>query len=388
MDYNNFRNDTIRKKAIDYFNEFVKEYIIKDKIDRNKLKNLKYIGSGYTSDVYELSNELIIKIYKDKIIAKNFTRELNSLLEININKQINNVITNNICPNFVNCFVSLEKPTLFILEKEDGDLKDFFKNITIVNNNNINHYIKLFKTMFFQILIGLLYLNDHLGIYHYDLQSNNIFFKKINQNTVFKYIIDDNVYYIPTYGYLFMIGDFGSSLSSIHLSKIKYVIGNNNYLINEFHKKQKIIINTYSESYNHLKIIHHRLLKPFFKNITKTELLDDFKKTMIPTYISLNTYNNILKNIESKEYNYSEIFHYIIINKLIDLNLIIPKYILILFNKIDVFINNIFEKIQSNNKLSNFIKFYKKYKKIIDNNKFDIITFTITLPINIYDLTI
>ena len=389
MDYNKFRNEIVTKKAIDIFNDFVKEYTIKDKIDRNKLINLKYIGSGYTSDVYELSNEFIVKIYKDKIIARNFIKKLNNLLEIYVNKKINNIISNNICPNFVNCYMSSEKPTFFILEKEDGDLKEFLKNIIHQNNinkDNIKHYVKLFKTMIFQILIGILYLNNYLDIYHNDLKTNNIFFKKINENTVFKYIFNDNIYYIPTYGYLFMIGDFGSSLSSIYVSKIKSVIDTDEYLLKKIREKQTMKFSKNIEIYKHIKIIHHRLLKPFFKKITKTESLDDFKNTMIPQYISLETYENILKNLSSSDNKYSELLHYIIINKLIDLHLIVPKYILKLFNKIDTFINNIFEKVEKKNNLSKFIRFYKKYKKVIDDNKFNITTFTImSIHKNIYD---
>jgi hypothetical protein len=61
------------------------------------------------------------------------------------------------------------------------------------------------------------------------MKPSNILYKKINENTVFHYRINDNDYYVPTYGYLFMICDYGTSKFKLDGRKMDII--NLNYSI-------------------------------------------------------------------------------------------------------------------------------------------------------------
>ena len=43
---------------------------------------------------------------------------------------------------------------------------------------------------------------------HFDIKKENILYYKINEGGYFQYKILDETFYVPNYGYLFVINDF------------------------------------------------------------------------------------------------------------------------------------------------------------------------------------
>ena len=83
------------------------------------------------------------------------------------------------------------------------DLKQFLKINTFWTAEFTNCFL-------FQVINALYCLKKIFNISHNDLHSGNILIYKIKPGGYFKYTIDDNVYYIPNIGYLFVLWDFGS----------------------------------------------------------------------------------------------------------------------------------------------------------------------------------
>jgi hypothetical protein len=189
-------------------------------INTHNVKNIneciKLINSRDNKKINEGRNGIIFLIKSHNcgyVILKKF-KQLNYdkiINEITMHNKITDIINNNICPNFVNFYGTnyngtntINKNTYILMEYADESFHELSYQIK-------HKYKRIMKTMIFQILIGLYCMHNLLKIQHNDLHSNNIFYKKINENTVFKYTINNKSYYIPTYGYLFMIGDFGST---------------------------------------------------------------------------------------------------------------------------------------------------------------------------------
>lgn len=102
-------------------------------------------------------------------------------------------------------------PCAIILnELAQSDLTQWCKNRTLK--------LEELESMIFQIIAGLYSLRKYYNMRHNDLHSGNILVHKLPQqhedNGVFKYTIDGIDYYVPHYGWLFVIWDFG--MASIH----------------------------------------------------------------------------------------------------------------------------------------------------------------------------
>ena len=174
--------------------------------------------------------EMDTQIYTDtngELIDPNKDIYNSILKEIIILNKIKYVIDNNICPNFVYFYYSnillqkllidgkisyeidsiniykLNLVNLYtVMEYCDGTLIDFF---------NEEYDIDIYKSFVFQICCAILCLQKHIGIKHNDISATNIMFIKINENTVLNYKINNINYFIPTYGFLFVIIDFDKS---------------------------------------------------------------------------------------------------------------------------------------------------------------------------------
>ena len=170
--------------------------------------------------------------------------------------------------------------------------------------------------MILQILIGLLCFQTKLNMYHGDFAFRNILYKKINPDIVLCYQINSKKYYIPTFGYLFLIIDFGayrklnndkynfdlfnrinslvSDLEKIFIRKILY-----NYTLTDF---LKIFLTKHTQ---HIKKIYNNDKKIYLKNIR--HYIKDIKN-----------YNTIL--------NYDELIYKGIHKNIIDIKIIIETH--------------------------------------------------------------
>jgi len=189
----------------------------------------KRIGEGDWGNVYMTS-------LKNKIINKNkfaikvsritqddydnpFTDSSYSWYEIWILKDIiKPIIVNSICPNlplYIDTFLCDKCDFIFKNNKKQfpcisiatelgrGDLKYFFLNYFPVE--------KVLFSILFQILAGLHAIQMSGQILHNDIKVKNILYYKVRPGGYWKYIVNNKNFYIPNYGYIFILNDFGVS---------------------------------------------------------------------------------------------------------------------------------------------------------------------------------
>ena len=90
------------------------------------------------------------------------------------------------------------------LEYIDGNLFRLYKGSK--DSMSLNDW----KSILFQILCAIFYLFSKLNISHNDTYPNNIFYKNV-KTTELCYEISGKKYSVPTYGKLYMVGDFGKA---------------------------------------------------------------------------------------------------------------------------------------------------------------------------------
>ena len=127
--------------------------------------------------------------------------------------------------------------------------------------------------------MGILSLNKILKIVHRDLHLGNILYKKIKPEIIFCYIVNEKKYYVKTYGYLFMIADFGNSAEIDYLKK-------NNQIINE-----NIDVGFFTSKINN-KIKNKELSFSLFNK-------NKYEKEIIELYNILKNKNTIFELLEN-----------------------------------------------------------------------------------------
>jgi serine/threonine protein kinase len=170
----------------------------------------KFVGKGTQGEVYKVeSNSCGSAIVKKKIIKKNkLIDKSNFEKECKISLLATRMINSFICPNFVQSVYYSLKNLILVMEYADGDSRFLFED---------NFFkTEIYETYFFQSFVGLLCFNNYLLLHHQDMKAANILYKKIDENIIFNYNINNINYYVPTYGYLFMLADFGNSTFSLN----------------------------------------------------------------------------------------------------------------------------------------------------------------------------
>jgi serine/threonine protein kinase len=192
--------------------------------DNNNLKNLSKcielinksnftkISNGQQGDIFKVVSKdcgsLIIKKRiikeKDKKWKDNQIWLIEQLLiEYKIMTLTNRMVNKFICPNFILAYDFNQNNGYLLLEYADGDSRFLFKDEFYDDN--------IYKSYICQSLIAMYAFNKYTTLHHRDVKPDNILYKKINKNIVFHYKINNDHYYVPTYGYLFMLTDYGSS---------------------------------------------------------------------------------------------------------------------------------------------------------------------------------
>lgn len=181
--------------------------VCKDLINKNKTQIL---GKGLQGDVFKAMSpecgSVVIKKKRIKPEHKKWPeneRWLKDELEIEyrIMQLTNRMIDKFICPNFIKAFDFNKNSGILIMEYANGDADFLFKD---------EYYdINVYKSFIIQILIAIYTFTNYTMLYHRDVKPANILYKKINKNIVLHYKINNRDYYVPTYGYLFMLADFG-----------------------------------------------------------------------------------------------------------------------------------------------------------------------------------
>ena len=290
MEYRHNGNDVndldICKNLINLF-----DYKMINNLFNNKINNqtIKFIGKGGQGRVYMIQDEKCGTIVM-KIIKNNKSIEYENEREMSI--YCKKLIDKNICPNFLYIYFtkSIGNYGLIMSEYANGTLEDWLK---------LKHTYEEWRSFLFQYLMGIYCLQYKLKTYHADLKPKNIFYKNLLIDTNFEYVINQKIYNVPTYGYLYMLADFGRAQSlllkhnKLNANAIKLSIKNNMDLSHIIDLPKRIIVNTLETIYslddllNIIKIRNDKYFKSYYddkvneinKNLSKYP--EHIKKNMI-----------------------------------------------------------------------------------------------------------
>lgn len=376
--------------SLEYRNNIIEKYNITNENNLivssfNDFDNIKKVNEGDEGIIYNLQLEnnatCILKVYKT--MPKHGYSQIDIyekiIKDIIIHNKVKILIMKNICPNFIYYYYSnllatdllinrniqdnidiIDIKDIFIvMEYCDGSLIDFFETI---------HPIEYYESLFFQICVSVLCMQRHLNMLHNDLSISNILYKKIRNNTILQYNINDISYCVPTFGYLFLVIDFEKSI-----------------LVNTINdsKEKQLVLDKIRSNYDfHMLLqLHHRPIKAILRknNITKhSDLLD-----LVKNKKHLSKINKLIDKIK-KSYNYknnkdsyikdkilySSILHFMIDNDYLDIKQYVDDDTMKIIDKIKEMIDNIFS---STNQIETLLeKYYKQYqttcKKTIEFN--------------------
>ena len=189
----------------------------------------KHIGSGDWGNVYSacLQADFLCKrkfavkmsrIGKDDL-KEPYTETSSAWYEIWMLKDIiRPIIENNICPNlplYIDTFLcnkcdfvykrnKKQHPCVItIMELATGDLKNFLSLSNFTDN-------QLYSALF-QIMAGLHAIQMRGQIFINDVKAANILYYNVNPGGYWHYIINNTSFYVPNYGHMFVLNDFGVS---------------------------------------------------------------------------------------------------------------------------------------------------------------------------------
>lgn len=298
-----------------------------DHIIKNNKVHIQMIGKGGQGKVYKIKAIDLVATENElqhndscntkkcgyiviKIVKKNPKVNNNELKIISYCKDI---IDKHISPNFLYFYGvnSIANYNIIMSEYADGNLEDWLKTF---------HSYSEWRSFLFQFLIGVLCVQTKLKAYHSDLKPKNIFYKKLANRTLsFDYEIIDGgkrEYIVPTYGYLYVLADFGRVQSlllkhnKLNENSIKLYISNNIDLEHIIDLPKRIMVNTLEKIYSLddlLRIIKLRddiYFDNYFKNKRK-EIDKDLSK-----------YPDIVKN----KMLYRSVAYYVVEKQYIDPN--------------------------------------------------------------------
>jgi hypothetical protein len=339
-----YRDNNFNVTNIDKCISYVNNLNIKD-------KNLTFLGKGGQGTAYLLNTLLCGKIVIK--ISKNIPDTEKEILALKMCKQY---IDNDITPNFLYYYDTINKNNMsyILTEYADGTLEDWIRVV---------HSDSEWRSFMFQFLHGVYIIQTLLKAYHSDLKPKNIFYKKLkSKDSVFKYIIANDTYYVPTHGYLFMLADFGHIQSmlvgkpKISNSTIQTHIDNNIDLEHIIELPKRILVSSLEKMYTKDQMIN--IIKDnkdeYFNNYLQSKTAQINK--------DLNKYPQFIKN----KMILKSIAYYIIEKKYIN-NIPIDKQVKKLpSNKIINDISNIFAEKTS---IINMFKMFDDYKTAVSTVK-------------------
>lgn len=189
------------------------------------------INRGADGIIYSIKDpkngSVIIKKYIDKpkdMYSLNRIRRIHN--EALILAELKKLIDAKICPNFAYMFetnikynetIATQYYPLDYIKRYSPYIMQCSYDITLQDFIKVWHPFKEYKSIIFQIYMGIYTFQKYLSGNHNDLLGNNIFIKYINKDIKFLYKLSDvgpsasssANYLIKTYGYHVVLGDFG-----------------------------------------------------------------------------------------------------------------------------------------------------------------------------------
>lgn len=173
---------------------FYDTFVVKT-VDMAKLRETHYISKKE----YDLTPEQLYELF---LSAEALNKP--SLTEIVSQTLTNQLVFQNICPNFnVNYYWELT------LDKELATFNEFASASTLDEWGKIQHSDREWFSVFFQIMMGLIAIKRYYGMIHTDFHTGNILLQKVQPGGYWKYTVDGRDFFVPNHGYVVMLHDFG-----------------------------------------------------------------------------------------------------------------------------------------------------------------------------------
>lgn len=181
--------------------------------------DISSIGKGGQADIFKVVSDkcgsVVLKLFREDVSKKlqvneKYNLEEKMTAEYQIMTRIKILIDYKYCANFINIIDFNPKQKYIIIEYADGDCTDIIKN---------EFDYDILCSFMCQILIGLLCFQKIINMWHNDFRLENILYKKINEKIILHYVINNQHFYIPTHGYLFMIADYGMCIDKTFVDK-------------------------------------------------------------------------------------------------------------------------------------------------------------------------
>jgi|688.fasta_scaffold00514_36 hypothetical protein len=227
----------------------------------------------------------IIYLSDDRKINKTLDSEgynENPYREIEIHNQCNKIIKSKLTTNLVKIYDYhiYNNSIILIIDKYDGVLD------SIIDKLNIDEI----WSIFFQIFITFVIMQDKLGFYQGNFGLKNILYKKVSKaKKFFQYTYDGITYKVPNEGYKIAVSEYGNNII-------------NTFIIADYEKEYyEINLSKRIELYNILllliKSIKTRELHENYKigkKIKKITFTEKYKNKL--HFLNNYIYNNVLFN--------------------------------------------------------------------------------------------
>jgi serine/threonine protein kinase len=257
--------------------------------------DMSSIGKGGQADIFKVVSDkcgsVVLKLFREDVIKKLQVNEIYNLeekmkAEYQIMTRIKILIDYKYCANFINIIDFNPKQKYIIIEYADGDCTDIIKN---------EFDYDILCSFMCQILIGLLCFQKIINMWHNDFKLENILYKKINEKIILHYVINNQHFYIPTYGYLFMIADYGMCIDKTFVDKnVRNVYSDftdTERLKNSFEVTLRKLNKKNDNIQKLIKILGHKIsildiLKNNFSHFTKNNNYDsDYVETFVFNFL-------------------------------------------------------------------------------------------------------
>lgn len=221
-----FENVTNRLKYSRSLKKNLKEYFTADLWKQSLPENItrERIGEGCYGNVWRgridfMEFALKLAKIKPEAIAHPFSPYYSSWFEpILLSGIIRSIVVDRICPNLPmiygvytskKCQLMFDKKkerhhcVMAILELAQGTLKSLFQAKKLNRDTLLS--------ILFQVMAALHAIQTNGQIMNYDVKLDNILYYKICPGGYWRYTLYEQEYYVPNYGYLIVLNDFGIS---------------------------------------------------------------------------------------------------------------------------------------------------------------------------------
>lgn len=171
------------------------------------LQFLKNLDNIKPKDIYDLNSDVLTELYFLNITSKLLKNKITNNLPFIFKYYLcNECILSN--KRLIEKHKSNKIPCMYLItEKANGDLESYIVKKEVDKKQIYSAYL--------QIYIALYVIKKYYGIEHNDLHIGNVLYFNVKKGGYWKYKIKDKIVYVPNYGQLFILWDFGYSFAKI-----------------------------------------------------------------------------------------------------------------------------------------------------------------------------